>query len=217
MASTIIIIILNLDMSTSPGPYTKSSNNVSQWMTCHHHSNSVFWKPFLFFSPIIFLCVWHHHLCYHPDLKLAVILDSSFSSFQVYINIYVCVYVYMKDPPSYTDFHPSSPSTIMLLHISSPLIWIIATHFWGLFQFQALCSLIHITNSFGKSLHTLFSCYSGCQWPTELCLHLYSDPIYLIIPMPPSSFFQYVVSALVKPKVFYNLHLQVSGYKVPFI
>lgn len=53
------------------------------------HSNSTSWKPFLFSSPILFLCVWCHHLCYHPDLKLAVILDSSFSSFCVYAYVYI--------------------------------------------------------------------------------------------------------------------------------
>lgn len=30
-------------------------------------------------------------------------------------------------------------------------------------------------------------------------------------------FLQYVVSALVKPKIFYNFHLQASGHKAPFI
>ena len=81
MAST-VTISLNLHMSTPPGSHAKSSINISQWMICHHHFLIQYLgNPFFSPLPFFFLCALHHCLCHYLDLKLAVILDSSFSSF----------------------------------------------------------------------------------------------------------------------------------------
>lgn len=66
-----------------------------------------------------------------------------------------------------------------------------------------------------KHLHTLVSCYFGCQCPTESSPYPYSGAIYLTLSMPPlNPQPQYVVSVLVKPRVFCHLRLQVSVQKV---
>lgn len=42
-----------------------------------------------------------------------------------------------------------------------------------------------LPSSLTKHLHTFFSCYFGCQCPTELSPHPYSGPVYLTLSMPP--------------------------------
>lgn len=172
-------------------------------------SNSTSWKPVLFSTPIFFLCLLHHHPCHHAGLKLAVILDSSFSSFHVYMwEIHQVLLIFFPLFPVPQYYIRSPHLTHELLQLTS----------WGTFPLPGTLLSDAFCHHPWPIFYTHFSHITLIASGPLSWVHILLWP-YLSNCIHVTSFFspQYIVSALVKARVFCHLYPQFSVYKVTFI